>query len=200
VGNEEYTRQNGSYGITTLRNRHAKISGSTIRFRFRGKSGKLHEVGLEDRRLAGLIRRCQELPGQQLFQYLDDEGEPRGVESGDVNAYLREITGAEITAKDFRTWAGTVLAAESLVACGQGETQAEIKRNIIEAIDIAAASLNNTRAVCRSCYVHPAVLDAYESGLTLEDFPPRGAPSSQGLMPAEASVLALLRRFKARAA
>jgi DNA topoisomerase-1 len=198
VGNEEYARQNGSFGATTLRSRHAKVSGSAIRFRYRGKFGKMHEVGLHDRRLARVVQRCQELPGQALFQYLDDAGEPCAVESGDVNAYLREITGAEITAKDFRTWAGTVLTAEALAACGPCASDADAKRNILAAIDAAAARLNNTRAVCRSCYVHPTVLEAYERGVTLADFPPRKATRPQELTPVEAAVLQLLVRSQAR--
>jgi DNA topoisomerase-1 len=200
VGNEEYARQNGSFGLTTLRDRHARICGSIIRFRFRAKSGKIQEVGVHDRRLARVVQRCQDLPGQQLFQYLNGDGEPHGVESGDVNAYLREISGAEITAKDFRTWAGTVLAAQALAERGPGESEGETRRNILDAIDAAAARLNNTRAVCRSCYVHPAVFDAYERGVTLADFRPRRAANPRGLTPAEASVLALLVHSVARAA
>ena len=164
VGNEEYARANRSFGLTTFRNKHAKISGTAIRFRFRGKSGIEHEVGVRDRRLARVVRQCQELPGQALFQYLDDEGERRSVESGDVNDYLREITGADITAKDFRTWAGTVLAALALREFEAFDSQAQAKRNVTAAIERVAKRLGNTKAVCRKCYVHPAILESYADG------------------------------------
>jgi DNA topoisomerase-1 len=201
VGNEAYVRQNGSFGLTTLRNRHAKVSGSEIRFRFVGKSGKEHVITLRDRRLARLVQRCQELPGQVLFQYVDELGELRAVESGDVNAYLREITGEPITAKDFRTWGGTVLAAQELDACEPCAEAPAIKRNVLQAIDTVAARLGNTRAVCRACYVHPAVIDAYERGETLSTIgePPAPEDASDGLTPEEALVVALLRRTQGAA-
>ena len=163
VGNDEYTRLNKSFGLTTLRDRHAKIAGSTVRFRFRGKGGKEHEVGLRDRRLAALIRRCQELPGQELFQYQED-GTVRDVTSDDVNAYIREIAGEQFSAKDFRTWAGTVLAYRALRGLEPAEDERRTRRNVVEAIRRTAGVLGNTAAVCRASYVHPAVLEAYVEG------------------------------------
>jgi DNA topoisomerase-1 len=164
IGNEEYRKENGSFGLTTLRRRHADVEGSAIRFQFRGKSGKTHRVRLSDRRLAGIIKRCQDLPGQELFQYLDEDGEPRRIESEDVNAYLREIAGDDFTAKDFRTWAGTILALRFLRECEPcGEAQ-NGKKEIVGAVARVAEALGNTPAVCRKCYVHPAVLAAYSSG------------------------------------
>jgi len=191
VGNETYARQNGSFGLTTLRNRHAKVSGTAIRFRFVGKSGKQHVITLRNRRLAHLVKRCQELPGQVLFQYLDETGEQRAVESGDVNAYLHEITGEPITAKDFRTWGGTVLAAQALDACEPCAEPPALKRNVLQAIDAVAARLGNTRAVCRACYIHPAVLEAYERGVTLSGL--AAGPAADRLTAEETGVLAILR-------
>jgi DNA topoisomerase-1 len=162
VGNEEYARLNRSFGLTTLRERHASVRGSTIRFRFRGKSGRVHEVGLHDRRLAGVVRRCRDLPGQELFQYLDEEGEPVDIRSDDVNDYLRSIAGAgEVTAKDFRTWAGTVLAYRALRALDEPATAGEAKRNVVAAMRDTADRLGNTAAICRSSYVHPVIVEAY---------------------------------------
>jgi DNA topoisomerase-1 len=163
VGNDEYTRLNKSFGLTTLRDRHVKVSGTTARFRFRGKGGKEHEVGLRDRRLAGLIRRCQELPGQELFQY-DEDGVVGDVTSDDVNAYIREIAGEEFSAKDFRTWAGTVLAYRALRGLEPAANEHQTRRNVVEAIRQTAGVLGNTAAVCRASYVHPAVLEAYVDG------------------------------------
>jgi DNA topoisomerase-1 len=164
IGNEEYARANHSFGLTTLQDRHAEIHGATIRFRFRGKSGVRHAVHLHDRRLARLVRRCQEVPGDELFQYLDDEGKPRDIDSADVNAYLHEIAGEEFTAKDFRTWAGTVLAARALRDCLPCARQAEARRHVAAAIESVARELGNTPAVCRKCYVHPGVVSAYPDG------------------------------------
>lgn len=164
VGNEEYAKQNGSFGLTTMRDRHARIDGATMRFRFRGKSGVRHAIDLTDRRLARVVQQCQELPGQELFQYVDDDGEPRPVTSQDVNEYLKEIGGEEFTAKDFRTWAGTVNAAMALGACAVFESLAHAKQNVVNAIATVAARLGNTKAVCRKCYIHPAVFDAYLAG------------------------------------
>ncbi len=163
VGNGEYARLNRSFGLTTLRNRHAQVEGTAIRFRFRGKSGQHHEVGLRDRRLAGVVRRCRDLPGQELFQYVDEDGAPRDVASDDVNGYLAAIAPG-VTAKDFRTWAGTVLAYRALRAIGKGATDREKQRNIAEAIRETAENLGNTAAVARQAYVHPAVIDAYLDG------------------------------------
>jgi DNA topoisomerase I len=164
VGNDEYARLNRSFGLTTLRDRHAEVEGGSVRFRFRGKSGQAHEVGLRDRRLAGLVRRCQELPGQELFQYVDDDGEVCDVGSDDVNGYIREAAGAEFSAKDFRTWAGTVLAYRALRALQPADGDRGAKRNVVEAIRQTADQLGNTPAVARGSYVHPAVLEAYLEG------------------------------------
>jgi DNA topoisomerase-1 len=168
VGNDDYARQNKSYGLTTLKNRHADVAGSEIRFRFVGKSGKQWSVAVKDRRVARIIKACQELPGQELLQYLDEDGCCKDVTSNDVNAYLKELTGEDITAKDFRTWAGTVLAATALRAQGGFESLAQAKRKMRAAIGEVAAQLGNTPAVCRKCYVHPDVIAAYLDGsLTL---------------------------------
>jgi DNA topoisomerase-1 len=163
VGNDEYARLNKSFGLTTLRNRHATVGTSQIRFRFRAKSGRQAEVGLSDRRLAAVVRRCRDLPGQELFQYVDDDGEIADVRSDDVNEYLRQIA-PDITAKDFRTWAGTVLAYRALRALEAPETDGHAKRNVAEAIRLTAGRLGNTPAVCRSSYVHPVVVEAYLDG------------------------------------
>ena len=163
VGNDEYARLNRSFGLTTLRDRHATIAGSAVRFRFRGKSGRVHEVGLRDRRLAGVVRRCRDLPGQELFQYVDEAGEARDIASDDVNGYLGTIAPG-VTAKDFRTWAGTVLAWRALRSLGRGRTDREKQRNVSAAIQATAEGLGNTAAVARSAYVHPAVVDAYLDG------------------------------------
>jgi DNA topoisomerase-1 len=164
IGNDEYAECNHSYGLTTLRDQHARIDGSTVRFSFRGKSGVRHAVELRDSRLAKIVRGCQELPGQELFQYVGDEGNVRDVGSADVNDYLREIAGEEFTAKDFRTWAGTVLAACELSAREAATSVREAKRNVVAAVREVADRLGNTVAVCRKCYIHPAVLDAYAAG------------------------------------
>jgi len=161
IGNEEYASQNGSFGLTTLRSRHAIVRGSTIRLSFRGKGGKEVEAEVTDPRVARVVKRCQELPGQVLFGYVDEKGERRTVSSEDVNDYLRESAGADYTAKDFRTWGGTVLAAVSLRALEGFESEAEAKRNVVVAIDRVARRLGNTRAVSRRSYVHPAVIDSY---------------------------------------
>jgi DNA topoisomerase I len=163
VGNDEYARLNRSFGLTTLQDRHAIVDGTSVKFRFRGKSGQQHEVGLRDRRLAAVVRRCRDLPGQELFQYVDESGEPRDVASDDVNAYLAEIAPG-VTAKDFRTWAGTVLAYRALRSLGKGATVREKQRNVTAAIRDAAENLGNTAAVARQAYVHPAVVDAYLDG------------------------------------
>jgi DNA topoisomerase-1 len=193
VGNEEYARKNRSFGLTTLRNRHVDVEGSTLRFRFRGKSGKQHVVELHDRRLARLVRRCQEIPGHHLFEYMEGEGQIRAVGSGDVNDYLREISGQEITAKDFRTWAGTLLAMQALQESGPCESDTQGKREIAHAIDCVRERLGNTRAVCRRYYIHPAVIEAYLNGT----LPPDGAASEvsaiECLSSQEAAVLSFLR-------
>ncbi len=168
VGNEEYAKENKSFGLTTMRNHHVKVRGAQLRFRFRGKSGKQHEVDLEDRRVARIIKQLQELPGQEVFQYLDEKGEPRAITSDDVNDYLRRITGDDFTAKDFRTWAGTVLAAMALNAQDPFENKSQAKKNVKAAIGAVAQMLGNTPAICRKCYVHPAVLESYLDGDLIE--------------------------------
>jgi len=167
IGNDEYARTNKSFGLTTLRDRHARVKGERVRFRFRGKHGKQHSVDLKDRRLAKIVKRCQDLPGQELFQYIDDNGVRQDVKADDVNAYLREISGHDFTAKDFRTWAGTVLCAIALNQIGSVESRRQAKKNIVHAIKVVAERLGNTPAVCRKSYVHPAIVDAYMDGNTL---------------------------------
>lgn len=164
VGNDEYARTNQSYGLTTLRGHHVKVEGDDLRFSFRGKSGVRHTITLTDRRIARIIQRCQDLPGQELFQYLDPEGKRQTISSGDVNEYLRDIAGPGITAKDFRTWAGTMLASQELRGTGAAASRREAERNVIAALDAVAERLGNTRAVCRQYYVHPGVVQAYLGG------------------------------------
>jgi DNA topoisomerase-1 len=176
VGNDEYARDNGSFGLTTLRRRHVTVSGDKLRFEFRGKSGIPHSVAITDRRIARVVQRCQELPGQELFQYLDDAGRRQSVDAGDINEYLRRITGRQITAKDFRTWAGTTLAASALRALGPFRSAKQAKSHIVAAIDQVAKRLGNTRAVCRKYYVHPVILDAYLNGITIPPLPPEVRP------------------------
>lgn len=161
VGNEEYARANDSFGLTTLRNRHVEVKGSTLRFEFYGKSSRRHRITLDDPRLARIVKRCRDIPGYELFQYLDDDGERRSIDSTDVNEYLREAAGEEFTAKDFRTWAGTVLAAIALCGFEPCDCEADAKKNVARAIEMVAERLGNTPAVCRKCYVHPAVIEAY---------------------------------------
>jgi DNA topoisomerase-1 len=186
VGNEEYARENESFGLTTLRDRQVRVRGSKLRFKFRGKSGVEHEIELSDPRLAVIVKRMQDLPGEELFQYVDEHGETRAIESADVNAYLKEIAGNAFTSKDFRTWAGTVLAAEALRRIGAFSSETEAKRNIVQAIEAVSKRLGNTKAVCRKCYVHPLVLDSYLDGTLLEVVAGRAADSS---------VIALLERL-----
>jgi DNA topoisomerase-1 len=168
IGNEEYARENQSFGLTTMRNRHVDVNGAKLTFSFKGKSGVKHEIDVSDRRLANIIRKLQDLPGQDVFQYEDETGEVRNVDSQDVNDYLQEITGEEFTAKDFRTWAGTVLTAMALNAQGPVENQAQAKKNIKDAITAVAKILGNTPTVCRKCYVHPVVLESYLDGDMIE--------------------------------
>ncbi|MDQ3880056.1 MAG: DNA topoisomerase IB [Chloroflexota bacterium] len=204
VGNEEYARENRSFGLTTLRTRHVDVEGSRVRFHFRGKGGKEHNVDVADRRLAGAIRRCQELPGQELFQYEDDDGQRRSVDSGDVNDYLREITGSDFTAKDFRTWAATRLAALALQTFEQVASDAEAKRNVVAAIESVSRQLGNTPAICRRCYVHPAVIDAYMDGSMARTLRRRAQralrEAADALSGEERAVMSLLERRLAREA
>ena len=164
VGNEEYARENHSFGLTTMRSRHVEVEGSAIEFRFRAKAGKWRTVRLRDRRLANMVKRCHDLPGKRLFQYEGDDGEPHPIGSSDVNDYLKAITGEDFTAKDFRTWAGTVAAAVALKGCEPADSTAQRRSNVVRAIEDVARQLGNTPAVCRKCYVHPAVIHAYLTG------------------------------------
>ncbi len=198
VGNREYARSNKSFGLTTLRNRHVELAGNALRFKFRGKSGKEVDLALNDRRVARVVRQLQDLPGQDVFQYLDEDNVRQTVASEDVNEYLREVTGDAFTAKDFRTFAGTVLAAWMLQEFEKVDSQAAAKRNITQAIRQVAQRLGNTVAVCRRSYVHPQVLSAYLDGSLLENLQAEVdqelAEELAGLRPEEAAVLALLRQ------
>jgi DNA topoisomerase-1 len=191
VGNPEYVEANGSFGLTTLRARHVTVARGSLRFEFRGKGGKHHVVDVADRRLAAIVRRCQELPGHELFQYLDEVGQRRTVTSTDVNLYLREIAGQEFTAKDFRTWAGTVLAAATL-RDGPPDAAVDPRRRVVQAMEVVARRLGNTVAICRRCYVHPGVIDAYLEG-RLQRVMGRATRARPGLDPVETAVLPLLK-------
>lgn len=195
VGNEEYARENQSFGATTLRDRHVDVSGETLRLKFRAKSGKVQNIRLRDRRLARIVKRCQDLPGQELFQYIDEDGTRRTVGSSDVNEYLHDITGQDFTAKDFRTWAGTVLAALALQGMEAASSPTAAKRTVKQAIENVAARLGNTPAICRKCYVHPEVIAAYLDGGLLEAVTEAEA---DGLSDDEAQVMAFLDRRLAR--
>jgi DNA topoisomerase-1 len=182
VGNDEYARENRSFGLTTLRRRHVEVDGTRLSFSFRGKSGVEHNVAITDRRLARIVQHCRDLPGEELFQYLDTSGKRQAISSDDVNAHLREIAGRDVTAKDFRTWGGTMRAALALNAMGPASSRREADRNIIRAIDQVAEELGNTRAVCRKYYVHPALIESYLEGRivilpvdTARPHPKRGA-------------------------
>jgi len=200
VGSDEYARDNGSFGLTTLRRRHVAVQGAKLRFEFRGKSGVPHSVAVTDRRIARIVQHCQELPGQELFQYLDDDARRQSVDAGDINQYLREIAGRQVTAKDFRTWAGTMLAAAALRDIGPFASEKEANANIVRAIDHVAKRLGNTRAVCRKYYVHPALIDAYLDGFVLPAAPPddddqaRDTSRPPGLRRDEIAVVELLRQ------
>ena len=192
VGNADYARENKSYGLTTHNNPHIKVSGTALRFHFKGKSGRVWRLQVKDRRVARVVRACQELPGQQLFQYLDDGGEPRGVSSSDVNAYLREISGLDITAKDFRTWAGTVQAAWALAELGNAPNVTQSKRNLKLAIARVAERLGNTVTICRKCYVYPDIVACYLEGALELTAGKEGALAPHALNPEEEAVLAFL--------
>ena len=198
IGNEDYAKENKSFGLTTLRNRHLDIEGSTLRFDFRGKSGKTWNLDLRDRRVAKVVRSIQELPGQHLFQYVDEDGERQPVDSADVNDYLREVTGEDITAKDFRTWAGTVLAAMALREFEAVDSEARRKKNVKAAIERVAGRLGNTPTICRKCYVHPRVVTSYLDGSLLEEIKSEAetelAEAGDQLKPEEAALLGLLSR------
>jgi DNA topoisomerase-1 len=202
VGNSDYVKQNKSYGLTTLRDPHVKVEGGELRFQFKGKSGKTWKLQVKDRRIARIVKACQDLPGQDLFQYIDDDGEQLSITSADVNAYLKEITGREITAKDFRTWAGTVLAALALSEFEEFDNQAKAKKNIREAIEKVASRLGNTPSICRKCYVHPEVFACYLDGGLLLDIKQQIETQLRedlsSLKPEEAAVLSLLQERLAR--
>jgi DNA topoisomerase-1 len=202
VGNEEYAKSNGSFGLTTMRDQHAKVQGGRVHFEFRGKSGVRHAVDLHDRRLAKIIKACRDLPGYELFQYVDAEGTRQTIDSADVNAYLKSVSGEDFTAKDFRTWAGTVLAAQALAEVARFKSNAEAKRNVVKAIESVATRLGNTKAVCRKCYIHPAILDAYMDGATIQTIRARAArlaARSSTLNAAETAVVGLIeRRLRAK--
>jgi DNA topoisomerase-1 len=197
VGNDEYARTNKSFGLTTLKDKHVDINGSEVVFQFRGKSGKSHSVAVQDARLARIVQKCQEIPGQELFQYIDQLGQRHDVTSGDVNAYLREISGEEFTAKDFRTWAGTVLAAMALQEFQEVDTKTQAKKNLLRAIENVSQRLGNTPSICRKCYIHPAIMNSYMDGTllqTLKDRAEKQIRSGLGrLKPEEAAVVAFLR-------
>jgi DNA topoisomerase-1 len=198
IGNEEYARQNGSFGLTTLRDRHVKVKGSTVRFLFKGKSGSEVEVGITNRRVATVVKRCEELPGQMLFQYIDPAGDRRTVTSDDVNQYLRETSGEDYTAKDFRTWGATVLAASALREVVSFESDTEARHNVVAAIDSVARRLGHTRAVCRKSYVHPAVIDTYLDGSLESVLKVVEGRTHRNLKAEEAAVIALLKHNVAR--
>ena len=202
VGNDEYAKANRSFGLTTLRNKHVDVRGSTLKFEFRGKSGVLHSVDVNDRRLARIVKQCRDLPGQELFQYIDDDGTHQDVTSQDVNAYLKEITGQDFTAKDFRTWSGTVLAAAALRELDEAGSAAQAKKNVLQAIEAVAGMLGNTRAVCRKSYIHPAIIDAYLDGSMLDAMRRRGSVRKivSKLRADEVAVLAILQQRIKKAA
>ena len=204
VGSDEYARANKSFGLTTLRRRHVAVSGTKLRFEFRGKSGVEHSVTVADRRISRIVQRCQELPGQELFQYIGEDGRRQTIDAGDINQYLQRITGRDVTAKDFRTWAGTMLAAAALRELGPAASEKQAKANVVRVVDQVSKRLGNTRAVCRKYYVHPAVIEAYMEGFVLPPLPPEpaddarrakgGAGGSAALRRDEVEVVALLKR------
>jgi DNA topoisomerase I len=194
IGNEEYARSNDSFGITTLREEHVTVRGANLRFRFRGKSGKEHSIAVHDRRLARIVQRMQDLPGQELFSFLDDEGLAHSIASGDVNDYIRESSERDFTAKDFRTWIGTVGCAEALLAAGPGRDQKERKSNVLAAIETVARRLGNTPSVCRKAYIHPEVIEAYLAGR----FARTGKRGTRKANDVEAFVIGFLQRAQRR--
>jgi DNA topoisomerase-1 len=207
VGNPEYARENKSFGLTTLRNRHVEVKGSRVRFEFVGKGGKPHTFDVEDPTLARIVRRCRDLPGYELFQYVNGDGERRSIDSGDVNDYIREVSGGEFTAKDFRTWAGTVLAAKALAGIGPATSQRATKRNVTRAVETVAEGLGNTAAIARKAYIHPDVIELYLEGSLSEQWdrplPKRPARTMARLRADELRLLRLLRdrrRTRRRAA
>ena len=204
VGNSEYAKSNKSYGLTTMRDKHVEISGATVKFHFVGKSGKKHSIDIKDRKLAKIVQKCRDIPGYELFQYIDEHGERQDVDSADVNEYLREITGHDFTAKDFRTWAGTVLASLALQEFEAFDSDAQAKKNVVRAIERVAERLGNTPTICRKCYIHPAVLDSYLDGTLADTLRQRTeqeiADTLGALPPEEAAVIGLLQHRLAEAA
>jgi DNA topoisomerase-1 len=202
IGNDDYAKQNNSYGLTTLRDRHVKVDGSELRFEFKGKSGKTWRLKMRDRRVAKIVRACQELPGQELLQYIDERGDRQDVTSSDVNNYLRDITGQDVTAKDFRTWAGTVLAALALREFECFDNDAKAKKNVRIAIERVSSRLGNTPTICRKCYVHPEILNSYLSGSLLLEVKHEVEAELRdklgSLTPEEAAVMTLLQSRLAR--
>ncbi|WP_348267172.1 DNA topoisomerase IB [Edaphobacter paludis] len=196
VGNEEYARQNKSYGLTTMRNKHVEVDGGTVTFSFQGKSGVKHTIDITDRRIARIVERCQDIPGYELFQYVDRDGTYHSVDSADVNEYLREISSQEFTAKDFRTWAGSVLACAALREVAGFDSETEAKRNVAQAIKQVAARLGNTPSVCRKCYVHPAVLECYMNGVmeAVKRVQEQEVDAEEALRAEEARLLKLLQQ------
>jgi DNA topoisomerase-1 len=193
VGNEEYARTNQSFGLTTLKNRHVAVAGDQVRFHFRGKSGKTHQITIHDPRIARIVKRCRDIPGYELFQFIDDQGQWQTIDSADVNEYIHQIAGDGFTAKDFRTWAGTVLMAGALILCPAVKSQAQANRHIVGAIKEVAERLGNTAAVCRKSYIHPAVIDAYREGELTSSRKGHSTRRARNGLPAhEAAVLALL--------
>lgn len=199
VGNEEYARSNGSFGLTTMKDRHAEIDGAQIRFHFRGKSGKVHTVTIRNKRLARLVRRCQDLPGHELFHYVDEAGNVQTVGSADVNDYLRSITGQDFTAKDFRTWSGSLLAADALVRAGVPASARGGRKQIVAAVQAVAERLGNTVSVCRKCYIHPAVLESFADGSLARELEHAShIRGIRGLRSGEIALIALLRARSVR--
>jgi DNA topoisomerase-1 len=201
IGNEEYVRENGSFGLTTLRGRHVQVNGGMLRFQFRGKSGVRHSVDVNDRRLARVVKQCRDLPGQELFQYVDDDGNVQGVDSGDINQYLKESTGEDFTAKDFRTWSATVLAARALRGLPEPDTRKQTEKNVVLAIEAVAGMLGNTRTVCRKSYVHPGIVGSYVDGTMVKVLSRRSrwAPrNTAGLRVDEVAVLTLLKYLQSK--
>jgi DNA topoisomerase-1 len=202
VGNDEYARDNKSFGLTTMRDRHVDVEGATVVFHFTGKSGKKHRIDVHDRKLASIVKRCRDIAGYELFQYIDEHGQRQAIDSADVNTYLRDATGEDFTAKDFRTWAGTVLATLALQEFEQFDSDAQAKRNIVRAVERVAERLGNTPAVSRKSYIHPAVIDAYLEGTMLDTLRSRTEQELRhelpNLSPEEAAVMVLLQQRLAR--
>jgi DNA topoisomerase-1 len=204
VGNDEYAKENESFGLTTMKDRHVRIAGSKLMFRFRGKSGLEHTIELTDSRLARIVKQCRDLPGYELFQYVDEAGEICRVDSADVNRYVREITGQDFTAKDFRTWAGTILAARELHQAGPCRSESEGKKTIVAAVKTVAKRLGNRPATCRKYYIHPAILEAYSDGFLFRAMEQgeqqNDAYAGMGLRPAEYAVMVIVAEFQRKLA